>query len=176
MDKTACKQSLDRDKVQESLSKLNPDWHEYLHDNIRRGVSGPPSCAVSHRNGAPQQTEPKTNPDGDVDLQGRSYSTFKTLPCPNCSDGILKPSVIFCASISVRDVAHHSLLNRWTMHSRREHTTGGQGESRTHSERRRSDAAHRHITCDVLRIPVIEAGSRCWQESGHAERRYLSRG
>jgi len=43
------------------------------------------------------QTEPKTNPDGDVDLQGRSYETFTPPPCPNprCTDGILKPSVIF---------------------------------------------------------------------------------
>ncbi|KAK9899283.1 DHS-like NAD/FAD-binding domain-containing protein [Cystobasidium minutum MCA 4210] len=74
-----CGTSLDRDDVQEELSRLNPEWWDYLNDNIRNG------------------TEPKTNPDGDVDLQGRSYETFTPPPCPNprCTDGILKPSVIF---------------------------------------------------------------------------------
>lgn len=33
-----CGASLDRDEVQEELSRLNPEWWEYLHDNIRNGV------------------------------------------------------------------------------------------------------------------------------------------
>lgn len=34
-----CETKLDRDVVQEELSRLNPEWWEYLHDNIRNGVS-----------------------------------------------------------------------------------------------------------------------------------------
>lgn len=34
-----CGTTLDRDDVQEELSRLNPEWWEYLHDNIRNGVS-----------------------------------------------------------------------------------------------------------------------------------------
>jgi len=72
-----CNTKLDRDNVQTELSRLNPEWYEYLNDNVKNG------------------TEPKTNPDGDVDLQGRSYESFNVMPCPKCDDGILKPSVIF---------------------------------------------------------------------------------
>ena len=36
---SACGLKIDRDVVQKTLSELNPIWWEYLHDNIRNGVS-----------------------------------------------------------------------------------------------------------------------------------------
>lgn len=95
-----------------------------------------------------RQTEPKTNPDGDVDLQGRSYSTFKTLPCPNCGDGIVKPSVIFCTS-------EHGLLSlslRSSDHSRREHPASRQSTGRGHSQGFRSNALDWNLPCDILGV------------------------
>jgi hypothetical protein len=52
-----CLNVLDRDEVQIQLSKLNPSWWEYLHENIRQG------------------TEPKTNPDGEI---SPAFSTRET--------------------------------------------------------------------------------------------------
>ncbi|CAD6570735.1 MAG: hypothetical protein CYPHOPRED_004132 [Cyphobasidiales sp. Tagirdzhanova-0007] len=91
-----CHNVLDRDDVQIELDRLNPSWYEYLHENIRQG------------------TEPRTNPDGDVDLQGRSYDTFNPMPCPKCDEGILKPSVIFFGeNIPAKDKAKaESIVNQ----------------------------------------------------------------
>ena len=43
---TECGTSLDRDDVQEELSRLNPEWEEYLNDNIRNGVSSESSTRL----------------------------------------------------------------------------------------------------------------------------------
>nr|UOP56884.1 putative dhs-like nad fad-binding domain-containing protein [Thecaphora frezii] len=73
-----------RAAFQDELTRLNPKWAQLANEMQRTGKS------------------PKTNPDGDVDLQGVDYSTFSYPPCPNCG-GVLKPAVIFFGE-SVPDV------------------------------------------------------------------------
>ncbi|CAO1615181.1 unnamed protein product [Sympodiomycopsis kandeliae] len=65
-----------RSVFQDILEQTNPRWHEFAQEMREKG------------------TEPKTNPDGDVDLGNADYSTFKYPPCPSCG-GVLKPAVIF---------------------------------------------------------------------------------
>jgi len=39
--------------------------------------------------------EAKVGPDGDADLDGLDFSTFRVPACPRCGDGIWKPDVVF---------------------------------------------------------------------------------
>ena len=68
---------LSRDLLQDKLTELNPDWERWAH-RLR--------------------TEPKEtfrrNPDGDIQLEGVAYETFKYPSCPECG-GVLKPDVTF---------------------------------------------------------------------------------
>ncbi|UZJ53908.1 hypothetical protein CBS101457_003228 [Exobasidium rhododendri] len=61
---------------QEELGRKNPRWKEFAQEMKEKG------------------TEPKTNPDGDVDLGNADYASFNYGACPNCG-GALKPAVIF---------------------------------------------------------------------------------
>lgn len=65
-----------RSRFQDVLEETNPRWHHFAQDMRAKG------------------TEPKTNPDGDVDLGDADYSSFRYPPCP-CCGGVLKPAVIF---------------------------------------------------------------------------------
>lgn len=66
-----------RAMYQEELANNNPLWNQMAHDMSKYG------------------TEPKTNPDGDVELGNNvDYTTFQYSSCPQCG-GILKPAVIF---------------------------------------------------------------------------------
>ncbi|CAO1622535.1 unnamed protein product [Parajaminaea phylloscopi] len=65
-----------RSAFQELLEETNPRWHNLAREMRAKG------------------TEPKTNPDGDVELGDVDYSSFQYPPCPDCG-GILKPAVIF---------------------------------------------------------------------------------
>ncbi|KAH7915278.1 DHS-like NAD/FAD-binding domain-containing protein [Hygrophoropsis aurantiaca] len=71
-----------RDTFQEWLSDCNPQWKKYA-DGL--GVAG---------------KKPRTNPDGDVELEGVSYDDFEVPDCPQCflenrRNSIHKPEVIF---------------------------------------------------------------------------------
>ncbi|GAA96995.1 uncharacterized protein L969DRAFT_96884 [Mixia osmundae IAM 14324] len=74
---TNCKHEISRDVFQDTLSTLNPEWAAYAAELERTG------------------TEPRTNPDGDVDLQNRNYSTFNLPKCISCGSGPMKASVCF---------------------------------------------------------------------------------
>ncbi|PWN97506.1 DHS-like NAD/FAD-binding domain-containing protein [Tilletiopsis washingtonensis] len=66
-----------RPAYQAMLGDANPQWQRMAEDMAAR------------------RSEPKTNPDGDVELsKDTDYSSFKYAPCPSCG-GILKPAVIF---------------------------------------------------------------------------------
>ena len=65
-----------RAMYQEELGRRNPKWKDFAREMVEKG------------------TEPKTNPDGDVDLGDADYASFNYVPCPNCG-GALKPTVIF---------------------------------------------------------------------------------
>ncbi|OWZ38505.1 hypothetical protein LQV05_005514 [Cryptococcus neoformans] len=71
-----------RDEYQEQISRLNPIWDEAAKEAERTG------------------TQPRTNPDGDVDLRGANYNTFNVPSCRICeAEGekptMVKPNVVF---------------------------------------------------------------------------------
>ncbi|CEH16294.1 Sirtuin 4 and related class II sirtuins (SIR2 family) [Ceraceosorus bombacis] len=66
-----------RSAYQSILAERNPMWDEMAKEMHQRG------------------TQPKTNPDGDVELaRNTDYSSFHYPACPSCG-GVLKPGVVF---------------------------------------------------------------------------------
>ncbi|OJA20447.1 hypothetical protein AZE42_06075 [Rhizopogon vesiculosus] len=71
-----------RDVFQDWLSASNPQWKAFV-DNLERTGQ-----------------KPRTNPDGDVELEGVSYADFVVPACPECilegeRNSVHKPEVIF---------------------------------------------------------------------------------
>ncbi|WVQ83676.1 hypothetical protein IAT38_005819 [Cryptococcus sp. DSM 104549] len=72
-----------RDAFQQQISDMNPIWDEASKEAERTGQ------------------QPRTNPDGDVDLQGANYNTFNVPHCRACEaegkgkSSIVKPNVVF---------------------------------------------------------------------------------
>ncbi|KAF8324705.1 DHS-like NAD/FAD-binding domain-containing protein [Cantharellus anzutake] len=77
--------SQSRAVFQERISSLNPSWRKYVDELARTG------------------SEPRTNPDGDVELRGRYFTDFVVPNCELCllegvnadEASIIKPDVIF---------------------------------------------------------------------------------
>ncbi|KAG8832198.1 hypothetical protein FRC18_005408 [Serendipita sp. 400] len=73
---------IDRDEFQNILSTMNPSWKAFVDEMAAKGESL------------------RTNPDGDVELEGRSYHDFVVPPCPTCQnegriETIIKPDIVF---------------------------------------------------------------------------------
>lgn len=106
----SCRTEYRRDHFQEDLAQLNPAWAGFLAEMLASG-------ALTTENPAERRSKGlKTNPDGDVDVPGIEYSTFRYPACPKClasppagtrvvldndgawsnesTAGILKPAVI----------------------------------------------------------------------------------
>jgi len=128
-----CHNDLPRDDFQESLARLNPAWAAVLAEAVASGALNTENPDERRARGM------KTNPDGDVDLPGAPYSSFRYPACPHCLEnppisgdgtqtkveidqegawkptstaGILKPSVVmFGESIasSVKEAAEHAI-------------------------------------------------------------------
>lgn len=64
---------------QDRIADLNPQWAAYAHELFSSGA------------------EPRSNPDGDVELKNQSYAAFNLPECRKCGHQMLKPSV--CVSI-----------------------------------------------------------------------------
>ncbi|ODN95300.1 hypothetical protein L198_04693 [Cryptococcus wingfieldii CBS 7118] len=84
-----------RDVYQEHIAKMNPVWDEAAKEAERTG------------------NQPRTNPDGDVDLRGANFSTFSVPPCPSCKaegehTSIVKPNVVFFGETIRPEVRDHS--------------------------------------------------------------------
>jgi NAD-dependent SIR2 family protein deacetylase len=78
MDQVRCMQcghTLPRTAMQDELESLNPAW---------------------------QDLDATDAPDGDADLDGIDFSSFRVPPCPVCG-GILKPDVVFFGETVPRD-------------------------------------------------------------------------
>ena len=74
----SCRQEYDRSKFQEDLSTLNPGWADFLGQMIESG-------ALTTENPEERRIKGlKTNPDGDVDVPGVEYGTFRYRACPTC--------------------------------------------------------------------------------------------
>jgi len=106
----SCQAEYDRHQFQQDLSTLNPTWAAFLAEMLKSG-------ALTTENPDERLIKGlKTNPDGDVDVPGIEYTSFRYPACPAClvnppsgtkveqdSDGawlpsstagILKPAVI----------------------------------------------------------------------------------
>jgi NAD-dependent SIR2 family protein deacetylase len=76
-----CRTEYDREKFQTDLKQLNPNWASFLEEMIANGAFTTEDPAERRKRGL------KTNPDGDVDVPGVDYSTFRYPPCPKCLAG-----------------------------------------------------------------------------------------
>jgi NAD-dependent SIR2 family protein deacetylase len=74
----SCRQEYDRTKFQKELSRLNPQWHEFLQQMLDSGALTTEDPHERKIRGL------RTNPDGDVDVGNVDYTTFKYPPCPAC--------------------------------------------------------------------------------------------
>jgi NAD-dependent deacetylase sirtuin 4 len=130
-----CHNDLPREEFQSSLARLNPAWAAFLEEAIASGALDTENPEERRARGM------RTNPDGDVDLPGAPYTTFRYPACPHClanppkdkdgtqtrvevddegawsstsTTGILKPAVImFGESIpsKVKEAAEQSIDN-----------------------------------------------------------------
>jgi len=73
-----CHNDLPREAFQEALARLNPAWAAFLADAIASGALHAENPDERKAKGM------KTNPDGDVDLPGAPFSTFRYPACPHC--------------------------------------------------------------------------------------------
>jgi len=67
-----------RDEFQRWLAKLNPAWDEFLVDLLKTGALDTEDPEERRKKGY------RTNPDGDADVPGAPYSTFRYPACPEC--------------------------------------------------------------------------------------------
>ena len=73
-----CGSALARDAFQAALARLNPRWADFLAEIQASGALDSEDPAERHRRGL------RTNPDGDVDVPGVAYESFRYPPCPTC--------------------------------------------------------------------------------------------
>lgn len=73
-----CRTEYDRDKFQDDLARMNPNWSTFLADTLEKGALATEDPQERRKLGL------KTNPDGDVDVPGVEYGTFRYPPCPRC--------------------------------------------------------------------------------------------
>lgn len=73
-----CHNEMPRDVFQEELARLNPAWAAFLVEAIASGAMDTENPDERRAKGM------KTNPDGDVDLPGAPYTTFRYPACPHC--------------------------------------------------------------------------------------------
>jgi NAD+-dependent protein deacetylase sirtuin 4 len=69
-----------RDKFQDSLAALNPAWKVFLEELLATGALSTEDPREREKLGY------RTNPDGDADVPGAPYTTFRYPPCPKCLD------------------------------------------------------------------------------------------
>ncbi|PBP28617.1 Sir2 family protein [Diplocarpon rosae] len=74
----SCHNDLPREAFQEALSRLNPAWAAFLVEAIESGALDTENPDERRAKGM------RTNPDGDVDLPGAPYTTFRYPACPHC--------------------------------------------------------------------------------------------
>ncbi|KAK1979415.1 Sir2 family protein [Colletotrichum cereale] len=73
-----CRNEYPRDVFQEELGRLNPAWAAFLVEALASGALDTENPAERKARGI------RTNPDGDVDLPGAPYTTFRYPACLHC--------------------------------------------------------------------------------------------
>lgn len=74
----SCRSEYDRARFQEDLAGLNPTWAAFLAEMLESGALSTEHPEERRMKGL------KTNPDGDVDVPGVEYTTFRYPACPAC--------------------------------------------------------------------------------------------
>lgn len=74
----SCRTEYNRADFQRDLSNLNPAWAEFLAEMLESGALTTENPEERRKRGL------KTNPDGDVEIPGLEYGTFKYPACPTC--------------------------------------------------------------------------------------------
>ncbi|KIX98761.1 uncharacterized protein Z520_05222 [Fonsecaea multimorphosa CBS 102226] len=74
----SCRRLIDRDVFQKQLAELNPAWAEFLQQLLASGALDTENPVERRRLGF------RTNPDGDADVPGAPYYTFRYPACPHC--------------------------------------------------------------------------------------------
>ncbi|OMP86793.1 NAD-dependent protein deacetylase SIR4 [Diplodia seriata] len=74
----SCRNEFDRAEFQRRLARLNPAWDAFLEEMLESGALSTENPDERRRMGL------KTNPDGDVDVPGVDYQTFRYPACPVC--------------------------------------------------------------------------------------------
>ncbi|KAF2643414.1 DHS-like NAD/FAD-binding domain-containing protein [Massarina eburnea CBS 473.64] len=83
-----CATSYPRSSFQHDLSRLNPSWATFLASMLETGALDTENPLERSKRGL------KTNPDGDVDIPGAEYTTFRYPACPTClKDGKIRVEV-----------------------------------------------------------------------------------
>ncbi|EMR85817.1 putative sir2 family protein [Botrytis cinerea BcDW1] len=90
-----CRKDLPRDIFQESLARLNPAWAAFLAEILESGALTTEDPEDRRAKGM------KANPDGDVDVPGAPYDTFRYPPCPHCLEN---PPILKDGSQSIVEV------------------------------------------------------------------------
>ena len=67
-----------RAEFQAWLSRLNPAWATFLDELLQTGALDTENPAERRKKGY------RTNPDGDADVPGAPYTTFRYPACPTC--------------------------------------------------------------------------------------------
>lgn len=73
-----CKTEYSRDTFQNELARLNPLWAAFLQEVLASGALDTENPDERKAKGV------RTNPDGDVDIPGAPYTTFRYPACPTC--------------------------------------------------------------------------------------------
>ena len=73
-----CHQLMPRDQFQQALARLNPAWATFLEELLSTGALDTENPAERRKKGY------RTNPDGDADVPGAPYTTFRYPACPTC--------------------------------------------------------------------------------------------
>lgn len=77
-----CRNEYPRSTFQDELSRLNPRWEAFLQEMLASGALTTEDPEERRAKGL------RTNPDGDVDVHGVDYSTFRYPACPVCLDDV----------------------------------------------------------------------------------------
>lgn len=75
---TTCHSTYPRSTFQSQLSELNPLWADFLASILETGALDTENPEERRKKGL------KTNPDGDVDIPGAEYTTFRYPACQTC--------------------------------------------------------------------------------------------
>ncbi|KAK2738492.1 hypothetical protein FQN57_007007 [Myotisia sp. PD_48] len=91
----SCRETLPRDEFQERLLSLNPPWADLMNRILETGALRAETVEQEREKGL------RMNPDGDVDVPGAHYSTFRYPACPRC---LANPPVLADGSIATIEI------------------------------------------------------------------------